>query len=123
MCRPIFVSGDDVVLDSVFCVTKVIADIEAKGFYAAALIKKRRYWPKGVPGDLLDTHFEDKEFGDVGIIEARNEDNKLFKVFFMKDPDYVMKIMVSWRTLDELEGETTRRDFIYNSGKKDTKQF
>ena len=27
MCRPIFVSGDDVVLDSVFCVTKVIADI------------------------------------------------------------------------------------------------
>ena len=72
---------------------------------------------------MIDTLFEYKEVGDVGMIEAMTGDNKLFKIFCIKEPDYVMKIMVSWRTLDELEGETTRRDCIYNSGKKDMKQF
>ena len=37
------------------------------------LIKKRRCCPKIVPGDLIDTHFEDKGVGDVGMIEARTE--------------------------------------------------
>ena len=65
MCRPIFVSGKAVVLDSGFCVAKCIIDIESKGVYAVAMIKERRYWPKEVPGELIDNHFEDKEFGDV----------------------------------------------------------
>ena len=75
--RPIFVSEKDVVLDSGFCVSKGIADPEAKGVYAAALIKKRHYWPKAVPGDLIDSHFENQEVGDVQIIVTRTEDNKL----------------------------------------------
>ena len=76
MCRPIFGSGKAVLLDSGFCVAKGITELEAKGAYAEYLIKKRCYWPKGVPGDLIDTHFEDKEVGDVGMIGDRNEDNK-----------------------------------------------
>ena len=47
----------------------------------------------------------------------------LFKIFCMKDLYYVMKIMVSWMTLDELEGARTRRYFIDRSGTKDMKQF
>ena len=47
------------VLGSVFCVAKGITELEAKGVYVAALIKKRHYCPKGVPGDLIDTRFED----------------------------------------------------------------
>ena len=43
MCRPIFVSGMSVVLYSGFCVSKGITDLEAKGFYVAALIRKRHY--------------------------------------------------------------------------------
>ena len=78
MCRPIFGSGKDVVLDSVFFVNKFITELEAKGVYAAALIKKRHYWPKGVPGDLIGTQFEDKEVGYFVMTEARTEDNKLF---------------------------------------------
>ena len=50
---------------TVYFFFKGIIDLECKGVYAAALIKKRRYWPKGVLGDLVDTHFEDKEDGDV----------------------------------------------------------
>ena len=56
-------------------------------------------------------------------MKTRTEDNKLFKIFCMKDPDYVMKIISSWMTLDELEGASTRRDFIDSSGTKETKQF
>ena len=54
---------------------------KVKCFYAEALIQKQYCWPKGDPGDLIDTYFEDKEVGDVGMIEARTEDNKLFKYF------------------------------------------
>ena len=38
-------------------VDKYITELEAKGVYAEALIKKQCYWPKGVLGDLIDTHF------------------------------------------------------------------
>ena len=36
------------------------------------------------------------------MIEAITEDNKLFKIFCMKEPYYVMKIMSVWVELDEL---------------------
>ena len=39
------------------------------------------------------------------MIEVRTEDNNLFKIFCMKDPDYVRKIMASWMPLDKLEGK------------------
>ena len=68
MCRPIFGLGNAIVLDSGFCDAQGITELEAKGVYEAALVKKWCYWPKGVPGDLVDTHFEDKEVGDVGMI-------------------------------------------------------
>ena len=57
------------------------------------------------------------------MIEARTEVNKLFRIFCMKYPDYVMNIVASWITLDELEGARTRRYFIESSGTNDTKQF
>ena len=97
-------------MDSGFCVAKAITDIESKCVYAASLINKRPYWPRGVPGNLIDTHFEDKKFGDIVMIEARNEDNNFFEIFCMREPDYVMHIMASWVALDELEGARTKRD-------------
>ena len=45
----------------------------------------------------------------------------LFKILCMKEPYYVMKIMVSWMTLDELEEARKRRYFIGSSKAKDTK--
>ena len=41
----------------------------------------------------------------------------------MKEPDYVINTMVSWTTLDELEGANTRRDCIAISGTNDTNDF
>ena len=81
MCIPIFRSGKSVVLESWFCVAKVITELKDKSMYAEPLIKKRCYWPKVVHGDLIDTNFEDKESSDAGIVEAITEDNKLFRIF------------------------------------------
>ena len=123
MCRPIFGSGNAVVLDSGFCVAKGITEIKSKGVYVAALIKKWCYYPRLVPSDLIDTRFEDEEVCGVGMIEKITEDKKLSKIFCTKDTDYVMKIMETWTTLDELEGARTRRYFIDSSGTKETNQF
>ena len=81
MCGPMFGSGKDIVLDSGFCVAKGTTELKSKVVYAESLIKQQHYWTKGVPGNLIDTHFEDKEVYDVGMIEARTKDNKLFKLF------------------------------------------
>ena len=41
----------------------------------------------------------------------------------MEDPDYVIKIMVIWITIDEVEGTKTIRDFIDSSVTKERNQF
>ena len=50
-------SGNIFVLDSGFCVLRAIIELKKKGVFAAALIKKRPYWPKYIPGDAIITHF------------------------------------------------------------------
>ena len=54
MCEPIFSTGECVVLDSGFCVSKGITSLLEFGVYAAVLIKNRKYCPKGVTGDAID---------------------------------------------------------------------
>ena len=110
MCQPLFGSGKAVVMDSGFCVAKGIVELEARGVYGAALIKKRRYWPKSVPGNEIDKHFEDKEVGYCSMLQTKTDEGKPFKIFCMKEPDYVMKVMASWMTLNNLEGARTKRD-------------
>ena len=57
VCRSIFGSGKAVFLGSEFFAAKFITYLKAKGIYAASLINNRRYWTKGFPCDLIDTHF------------------------------------------------------------------
>ena len=110
-------------MDSDFFFAKGIIDIRSKGVYAEAIIKRRCYCPKGVPGGLIDTHFEYKEFGCVVMIEARTKDNKSLKIFCMKEIDYAMKIMASWMAIDELEGARTRKYSIDIIRTKERKHF
>ena len=49
--KPLHGTGKVVVLDSGFCVLKGVVELKKRGVFAAALIKKRRYWPKYVPGE------------------------------------------------------------------------
>ena len=57
------------------------------------------------------------------MIESITEYNKLFKIFCMKEQDYVMKIMASWMTLDELEVAKKIINCIDSSGTKERNQF
>ena len=73
------------------------------GVYAAALIKKRKYWTKGVPGDTIYQYFAHKDITYVDILEAITEEGpegKAFNIFFFTKPEYVMKIMAAWMTLE-----------------------
>ena len=105
ICRPIFGIGKYVVLDSGFCIAKGVTKLESKSAYAVDLIKKRHYFLKEFPGELIDNQFQDKEVGDIYMIEEITQENKPLKIFCMKYPDYVIIIMASWMTLDYLEGK------------------
>jgi len=65
LTRPIWHSSRIVILDSGFCVLKGIVGLRKKGVFASALIKKRRYWPKHIPGDQIREYFSTKQVGDV----------------------------------------------------------
>ena len=69
-----------VVLDSGFCVLLALIELRKQGVFAAALIKKRQYWPKFIDGNAIAAHFEDKEVGDIDswpgkMVEANRETN------------------------------------------------
>ena len=51
------------------CVRNGIVALVKKGVYAGALIKKRRYWPKSVPRDLINRKFSYKEVRDLDMLE------------------------------------------------------
>ena len=59
------------VLDSGFCVLKAIVDLQKVGVYSAALIKKRKYWPKGVPGEAMQSHFDKEGYKSVTATRFR----------------------------------------------------
>lgn len=105
--KPLAGTGKVIVLDSGFCVLKGLTELRQKGIFAAALIKKRRYWPKYIEGDNNNMHFAGQE---VGYADARKGtlDGVPFYVMGMVEPDYVMYVMTTYGTL-ERKGKTTER--------------
>ena len=59
LCESIFQTGKIVVLDSGFCVLNSIISLKKFGVFASALVKKRRYWPTNVNGDLIKQQLHD----------------------------------------------------------------
>jgi hypothetical protein len=109
LTRPIWNSGRVVVLDSGFCVIQAIVELKKKGVHSAALIKKRRYWPKYILGETIKEHFINK---DVGLVDCWNGelDNIPITLFCMKEPDYIMTLMSTYGTVNE-EGDEKKRIF------------
>jgi hypothetical protein len=87
MTKPIHGTGEVVTMESGFCVTAGILALHDKGVYGKSLIKKRgRYWPKDVPDDAIDEHFNDKELGYSETL-MQVIDGKDFLVHCQKDDD------------------------------------
>ena len=98
--EPVWATGKLVVLDSGFCVLQGLVELKKKGVYAHALIKKRKYWPRHIPGDNIITHFANKEVGDVDAICGELDDIP-FYIYGMKEPDYVMQLMATYGILEK----------------------
>ena len=84
ICEPIFSTGKFVALDSVLCVWKGITVLLEFGIYAATLIKKQEYWPKGVPGYVIYQYVSDKDVTYFDTLETINEEGtegKAFNIF------------------------------------------
>ena len=70
LTKPIWGSSRVVVLDSGFCVLKVIVALRKKGVFATALVKKPRYWPKYVKGEAIKEYFSTKDIGTVDAMKG-----------------------------------------------------
>ena len=118
MCQFLYTKGTVIILDSGFCVLKGIVELMKKGVYAGACVKKRRYWPKFVKGDAMDSRMKDDPVGTTRLVKGLM-DNVEYYFFNLKEPDYTSKIMSTYGCLAEEGDETSRR---INGGSK-TKHF
>ena len=110
----LFNTGKVVILDSGFCVLQGLIELRKVGVFSSAVIKKRRYWPKHVPGDIMDERMKDKPLGACDSIKGIM-DEVPYNLFCMKDKDFVMKLMSTYGGLVETRGqEKTWRWFKAN---------
>ena len=91
----LFQTGKVFVLDSGLCVLDALVQLKQCGVFAHALIKKRHYWPKYIPGDSIIQDFADKE---VGISNTKKGvlNGVPFHLYAMKKPHYTMLIMSTY---------------------------
>lgn len=109
LCSNLYHSGKVVILDSGFCVLQGIIELRKVGVFATAFIKKRRYWPKYVPGDAIESKMKTKEIGETDSVNGKLDGFK-YNLFAMKDNIYVVKLMATWGSLTiSPRQESTRR--------------
>ena len=63
--------------------------------FASAVIKKRHYWSRHVPGDAMDNRMDDRALGETDSIKGAL-DGVPYNLFMMKDKDFVMKLMSTY---------------------------
>jgi hypothetical protein len=85
-----------------------IVELAKRGFHSGAFIKKCQYcWPKWILGEIIKSHFAEKQ--QVGEVDCWNStlNEQAVAVFCFKDPDYAMSIMSTYGTVNK-EGELTK---------------
>jgi len=108
MTKPIHGTGKVVSMDSGFCVTVGILHLHDLGVYGQSLIKKRKYWPKGVPGDQIDMYFMGKPLGTTKTLR-QNMDGTPFNIHCTRDNKFVTKMMSTHGLLTENPRHKTYR--------------
>jgi hypothetical protein len=121
MTRHIWNTGRVVILDSGFCVLSGIVELAKRGLHGGALIKKRRYWPKYILGEIIKAHFAEKQVGEVDCWNGTLNEQAV-TVFCFKEPDYVMSIMSTYGTVNE-DGELKKRIFLDADKNETTRTF
>ena len=103
----IFNLGKMVILDSGFCVLKGIVELQKNGVYTSALIKTRRYWLKYIHGEDIKSHFADKEVGATDAWAGKLDGEVPFHIYMMKEPDYIMSLMLTYGTNQQIDRKET----------------
>ena len=115
-----FQTGKVFVLDSGFCVLDALVQLKQCGIFTHALIKKRRYWLKYIPGDSIIQEFADKEVGfsntKKGVLNGVP-----FHLYVIKEPDYTMLIMSTYG-MNATVGEEKKRHYN-KDGQKNVTMF
>ena len=106
--KPSHHTGKVVSMDSGFCVLVGIIAMHNFGFYGQSLINKRRYWPKNVPGDAINSYFAIKELGSAKTFRQVFDGNPLL-VHFHRDDRYVTKLMSTHSLINEIPTHKTYR--------------
>ena len=119
LCKSLYNTGKVVILDSGFCVLKGLIELRKVGVFASAVIKKRRYWPKDVPGDVMNERVNDRGLGYADSVKG-TQDNIPYNLFMMKDKNFIMKLMSTYggltmkpdqkKTYRWYKGETPQSD-------------
>ena len=108
MTEPIHGTGKVVGGDSGFCVTQGVLALDKVGVKAQFLIKKRKYWPKFVPGDYIDQYMMDKPLGHSETF-VQVIDGITFYIHCTRDADYITNFMSMHGILVEIQDHITWR--------------
>ena len=90
------------------------------GLFGAAIINKLRYWPANIKGCAIDAHLALKDVVNVDAVK-QVEDGLAYHLFCMKEPDYVMKLMTIYVTLEPTDKSAWRK--FKRGGLLETKDF
>lgn len=81
-----------VTMDSGFWVAAGIVEMHKRRVFSQALIKKRdQYWPKYVPGNEIDNHFEGNKLGEI-MTYKQEVDGVKFLIYCTRDDQYVTEL-------------------------------
>ena len=101
-------TGKVVTGDSGFCVAQGVTALHQHGVHGQFLIKKRRYWPKHIPGDYIDAYMMAKPVGTTKTFMQELGGLKFF-VYCTQYADYITKIMSMHGVLEEIQDHPTWR--------------
>ena len=103
-------TGKMVVTDSGLFLLEGLISMVEKDILGSALIKKWRYWPKGVPAEEILRHIKNKEVWDVDVVKCSIR-GESYHIMTIKDTDNVILMMTTCGTLDHLEDLDTHRRY------------
>jgi hypothetical protein len=85
-----------------------LIELRNKGVFAAAIVKKERYWPNHINGHGIKTHFEGRDVGNTTAIAGKLSGVSL-NIMGLKQAPYVMTMMTKYGTLERTGYNTERR--------------
>jgi hypothetical protein len=110
MTKSVHGSGRVVILDSGFGAPKTAKALLEKGVYSTAVIKKKRYWPAGVPGDAIKDDMHGEPIGKQKVYNGKDgTDCEGLWLGAMADSKHTSIMCNSWATTQEMGRMKKRR--------------